>query len=99
MEILPQLFERATEALRRMKSTKAQHRIVPLFHSTMILLDAPVQVRAAAMLDVVAEHFLNRTRIRLVPITGYLSRNSISNGESAAKEALRCRHIPRRAEH
>ena len=51
------------------------------------------------MLDVVAEHFPNRTRIRIVPITGYLPRSSLYNGESATEEALGCRHIPRRAEH
>ena len=98
-KVLPHLLERATEALRRVESTKAQHWVVPLFHPAMILLDAPVEESAAAMLDFVAEHLPNRTRIRIVPIAGYLPRRSIYNRESATEEALGCRHIPRRAEH
>ena len=65
----------------------------------MILLDTPVKISAAAMLDVVAEHFANRTRIRIAPIAGDLPRHSIYNGESTTEEALSSRHIPRRAEH
>ena len=65
----------------------------------MILLDASVEECAAAMLDVVAQHLPNRTRIGIVPIAGYLPRRSLYNRESATEEALGCRHIPRRAEH
>jgi hypothetical protein len=78
------------------ESTKAQHWIVPLFHPAVILLDAPVEESAAAMLDFMAEHFPNRTRIRIVPVAGDLPRRSIYNRESATEEVLRCRYIPRR---
>src|SRR5215831_11971005 len=50
-EVLPHFLERATEALRRVEGTKAQHWVVPLFHPTVILLDVAVQECAAAMLD------------------------------------------------
>src|SRR5687767_11366178 len=65
----------------------------------MILLDAPVEESAAAMLDFVAEHFPNGTRIRIVPIAGDLPRHPIYDRESATEEALSSRHIPRRDEH
>jgi hypothetical protein len=76
-KVLPHLFERATEALCRVESTKAQHWAVTLFHPAMILLDAPVEESAATMRHFVAEHFPNGTRIRVVPIAGDLPRRLI----------------------
>ena len=98
-KVLPHLFERATEALRRVESTKAQHWIVPLFHPTMILLDAPVEESAAAMLHFAAQFLPDGTWVRIVPVARYLLRRSLNNRECAAEEALGCRHIPRRAQH
>jgi hypothetical protein len=61
--------------------------VVPLFRPAVILLDAPIE-SPATMLDFMAEHFRNGTRIRIVPIAGDLSRRPIYDRESATEEAL-----------
>ena len=98
-KVLPDLLEGLTEALGRGKRTKAQYRVIPLFHPAVILLDPPIEIGAAAMLDFAAKHLADRARIRIVAIAGDLRGTFLDNGESATKEALGCRHIPRRTEH
>jgi len=65
-KVLSHLLECATEALRRGESTKAQHWVIPLFHSAMILLDAPVEESRALF----ALRFTNWNRKAGLPLNG-----------------------------
>src|SRR4051794_38624137 len=82
-----------------MKSTKAQHRVVPLFYASVILLDSTVDISAAAMLDVAAKHFPDRTRIRVMAVGTDLLGNFVDNRKRTTQEPLRSYHVPCRAEH
>ncbi len=51
------------------------------------------------MVHVRTEHFADGTGIGIVPVTRYLSRTFIYNGETAAEELLGSSHVARRAKH
>ena len=67
--------------------------------SAVISLNSTIQVCAAAMLDLRAEHFLDGPRIAIVAVCSDLLRCCVHDGLSAAKESLGCIHVPGRAEH
>jgi hypothetical protein len=65
---------RPDRTLGRGKCTEAQHRVISLLDPAMILLDAPVQISIAAMVNFRPERFPNRARVRIVPVGGHLDR-------------------------
>ena len=65
----------------------------------MVLLDPSIEIRAAAVFNIAAQHFANGTWIGIVPVGRHVLRNFTDNGESAAEEPLGSSHVPRRAEH
>ncbi len=90
---MPDFFEGTAEALSGGKCTEAQHRVIPLFNPTMILLNAAVQISIAAMLGLGTKRFPDRTRVGIVPVGGDLSRSLVDNRESAAEESLGSVHV------
>ena len=98
-KVLPDFLKGSTETLGRAETTKGQHRVVPLFHAAVILLDPSIQVGAAAMFHLGTKDLADRARVRIVAITGYLARNLPCNGDSATKEPLGRHHVARRTEH
>jgi hypothetical protein len=67
---------------------QSEHRVIALFDTTMVLLDAAVEVSIVAMFDLCPQHFLDRTGIRIVPIGGHWRRCLSRDGQSTLKEAL-----------
>jgi hypothetical protein len=59
---------------------------ISLFDSAVILLDSPVEVRVAAMRDLRAKYFPDRTWIRIVAVGGDLFRSFVDTGEGATKK-------------
>jgi len=73
-EVLSDFLEGPTETLGRGKCTEAQHLVISLLDPAMILLDAPVQISIAAIVNFRPERFPNRARVRIVPVGGHLDR-------------------------
>jgi hypothetical protein len=96
---LANLLEGSTETLGGGKRTKGQHRVISLFHATVILLDPSIQIGTAAMLDSRTKDFADRTRIRIVAIARHLTRNLSDSGDSTTKESLGSRHVAPLTEH
>jgi len=78
------------------KLSKAAH---DHYDAAVILLDPPVQIRAAAMAHLRTEHLPDGTGIGMVAVCRDLFRRLVDNGESAAEEPLGCGHIPRGTQH
>jgi hypothetical protein len=57
---LPQFLEGPAETGRRLKAPKPAHRIVTLFDAAMVLLDPVVQMRVAALLNILPQALANR---------------------------------------
>jgi hypothetical protein len=98
-KVLPNFLEGSTETLGRAESTETQHWIVSLFDAAVILLDPPIQIGAAAMLDFRTKDLADRTRIRIVAIARHLARNLSDSGDSTTKESLGSRHVARLTKH
>jgi hypothetical protein len=65
----------------------------------VILFDSPIQVGAAAMLDLRTKDLADGARIRIVAIARYLARNLPHSGDSTMEESLSSRHVARLTEH
>jgi hypothetical protein len=98
-KVLPNFLEGSTEALGRVKRSKAQHRVVSLFDAAVILLDPSIQIGTAAMFDFRTKYLADGARIRIVAIACHLARNLSDSGDGPTKESLGTRHIARLAEH
>jgi len=68
-EVVTLFIERPAETRGCIHSPEATHRIIALFHSPMILLDAMIEVRATAMHDLHPERLADGPGIRVMAIS------------------------------
>jgi hypothetical protein len=87
-EIIAQVVEGTTEACRRFNGSKATHRIIPLFDSTMILLQPISEICTRAMLDIAAPRLAYGTGIGSMAISCHLIGNRANHSNRLCEKLL-----------
>src|SRR5438270_13493004 len=98
-EVISPLIKGAAEALRGSKAFQAQHRVIALFDAAVVWLDPIIFVATTPMLPLLPEHFRDRSRIGVVPVSRDLFGTTSGDDLSAAEKALGCGHISLCTEH
>src|SRR3954463_11654430 len=92
-EVVSQFVEGVAEPLGRSKTFKAQHRIVALFDSAMILLDPIIFIPATPMFHLFSEHLGDGPWVGAMPVGGDLFGTTSRYGLSTAEKTLGSGHV------
>ena len=92
------LHQSTAEALCRGKSSKTQHRVVPLLNPAVILLHPMVQVTILSVYDRLTQHLCDRPRISIMAIRGHPLRSTADDRCGTLEERLRRFHVSSLAE-
>ena len=98
-EVLALFVEGPAEAGSGVEIPVATHRIIALLDATMILFQAVVEVRVAAVPHLPAQCFSDRARIGVMPVGRHLLGDLLRHFQRCREEAFGCLHIPMLAQH
>jgi hypothetical protein len=96
---VPEFIMTSAEASCRAHRTEATHRTISALDSSMILLNAVVEILAVPVSDIGAKLASNRTRVTVMPVCGHPGWSNASDRFGRSKEPLCCGHIAGLAQH
>jgi hypothetical protein len=92
-EVVSHFVESSTEAVRRVESTEASHWVVALLDAAMVLLNRVVDMFSCAVLNIIAELFLDCTWIGTMAIGRGLRWRIFGHLQSRSEERLCSLHV------
>ena len=96
---VPEFIMTSAEASCRAHRTEATHWTISALDSSMILLNAVVEILAVPVSDIRAKLASDRTRVTVVPVSGHPGRSNASDRFGRSKELLCRGHIAGLAQH
>ena len=96
---VPEFIMTSAEASCRVHRAEATHWTISALDSSMILLNAVVEILAVPVPDIRAELASNRTRVTVMPVRGHPGRSNTGDRFGRSKELLRRGHIAGLAQH
>ena len=96
---VPEFIMTSAEASCRTHRTEATHWTISALDSSMILLNAVVEILAVAVSDIRAKLAANRTSVTVMPVRGHPGRSNASHRFGRSKELFRRGHIAGLAQH
>jgi len=96
---VPEFIMTSAEASCRAHGTEATHWTISALDSSMILLDAVVEILAVPVSDIRAKLASDRARIIVMPVRGHPGRSNASDRFGRSKELLCRGHIAGLAQH
>jgi hypothetical protein len=96
---VPEFIMTSAEASCRAHGTEATHWTISALDSSMILLNAVVEILAVPVSDIRAKLASDRTRVTVMPVRGHPRRSNASDRFGRSKELLCRGHIAGLAQH
>src|SRR5579863_7277414 len=96
---VPEFIMTSAEACCRVHRAEATHWTISALDSSMILLDAVVEILAVPVSDIRAKLASDRTRVTVMPVRGHPGWSNASNRFGGLKERLCRSHIAGLAQH